>query len=273
MTAHDIINLIAIKHSRDLFVPECKGGSTWFTSDGEGSRLDAWAMKRSWAHPLVTGYEVKVSRQDFISDSKWPGYLEYCNAFYFVCPPDVIRPDEVGNDAGLYWVSKNAKMLQLKKKAPYRNIEINPDVYRYILMCRTKIVPGRVNMDTPALDEAAYWRAWLKEKIEKRDLGRTVSKALRDTLRHKVQEVEAENRSLRRENEGLRDIKEFCADLGITSFTSFRIRNLIREALTGMPTDFVANLDRCIERMTDLKERLNRHLSEEDETLQEVQRV
>lgn len=267
MTAKDIINLLANKHSRDLFVPECKNGSTWFTSNG--LRLDGWAMKRSWAHPLSIGYEVKTNRQDFINDNKWPGYLAYCNEFYFVCPPEIIQPNELGNDAGLYWTSKNGKTLYLKKKASYRDIEIHPDIYVYILMCRTKIVPRGMNNSGPDLDKSAYWKEWLKQKAEKRDLGMAVSKAIKKTLRDKVEEVDSENKHLRRENEALQDIKDFCTQLGITNYGRWTTRDKIREAMTGVPSNFMSTIDKCIDQMTTFRGQLNKRLTEYEEITKE----
>ena len=85
ITAQTVLELLAAKHSRDVFVPECKNGATHF-ADGM-QKIDAWAMKKSWASPCVTAHEIKVSRADFLKDDKWPGYLPYCNQFYFVTTP------------------------------------------------------------------------------------------------------------------------------------------------------------------------------------------
>jgi len=82
-TADQILNLLLIKHSKDVCVPECKGGPTWF---GRHDRMDLWTMARSWAHPRCCAYEIKVSRSDFVNDKKWMAYLEYCNELYFVAP-------------------------------------------------------------------------------------------------------------------------------------------------------------------------------------------
>jgi len=62
MTAKDIIKILSHKHRDDVFVTECKNGP----SNRGYLRLDAWVMARSWARPKVTGYEVKVSRSDFL---------------------------------------------------------------------------------------------------------------------------------------------------------------------------------------------------------------
>ncbi|MHB8109692.1 MAG: hypothetical protein ACYDHW_06640 [Syntrophorhabdaceae bacterium] len=259
MTSAEIIKLLAAKHARDLFVPECKNGSTWFTN---GSlRLDAWVMKRSWASPCTIGYEIKVSRQDFLNDNKYRGYLDYCNQFSFVCPPELIQPGELEPEIGLYWTSKNGKMLYTKKKALYRNIEINPDIYIYILMCRAKILPGSVYKgEMYKENNVEYWQEWLKEKVEKRDLGKLVRKGIREVLRYKVDAVDRENKSLRREIEQLQDIKTFCAELGITNYGLWGARDVIREALAGVPNDFVRTIDSSIREIVRFRRALNGHI-------------
>ncbi len=135
ISSKTILEALSYKHSEDIFIPECKNGSSF----GGHLRMDAWVLKRSWAHPLAIGYEIKVSRGDYEADEKWRGYMEYCNEFYFVCPSNLIQPDELPDDTGLFWLSKTGTRLYKKKKAKYRNLTIPEDLYRYILMWRTKI--------------------------------------------------------------------------------------------------------------------------------------
>ncbi len=259
MNAKDIIKLLAQKHARDLFVSECKNGSTWFTEGG--LRLDAWVMKRSWASPLTIGYEVKVSRQDFLSDSKWHGYLDYCNEFYFVCPPELIQPNELPR-SGPGTGHRKTRCLY-KKKALYRNVTVNPNIYVYILMCRTKVLPGSAYKgDIYKENHLDYWRAWLKEKTEKRDFGHLVGRAIRDTIRNKIDKVERENNRLQHENEQLQDIKDFCTELGITSYSRWSARDTIREAAAGIPGDFMITLNSCVKSVVRFKEELDRHIQE-----------
>lgn len=98
MTAKQILDLIAAKHANDVFVPECKDGSTVF---GSHFRLDAWAMNRSWANPMSTGYEIKVSRSDWLRDDKINAYADLCNRLYLVAPAGVIEPAEIPPFCGL----------------------------------------------------------------------------------------------------------------------------------------------------------------------------
>jgi len=58
--AEVIIKALQIKHSDCVFVPECKDGPTQSVSNF--LRMDAWVMVKSWSHPRMIGYEVKVSR-------------------------------------------------------------------------------------------------------------------------------------------------------------------------------------------------------------------
>ena len=58
--------MLEIRHSEDIYVPECKSGQSW--GNDTCYRLDEWAMKKSYSKPLITGYEIKVSRNDFMND-------------------------------------------------------------------------------------------------------------------------------------------------------------------------------------------------------------
>lgn len=137
ITAPDLVRLLARRHTQDVFVHECKNGPSQGVAGMQ--RLDGWAMKKSWLNPLAIGYEVKVSRSDFTGDRKWPGYLEYCNEFYFVTPLGLIEASEVPEPAGLIVCSRNCKRLFIKKKAPYRDLEVPASLLKYILFARVAV--------------------------------------------------------------------------------------------------------------------------------------
>jgi len=40
-------------------------------------------MPRPLLNPACTGYDIKISRSDFLGDEKWTGYLPLCNLLYF----------------------------------------------------------------------------------------------------------------------------------------------------------------------------------------------
>lgn len=173
--AERILRLLREKHAADVFVEECKDGPT---HAGRHLRLDAWVMPRSWVHPETTGYEIKVSRSDFLRDEKWTAYLAMCHRLYFVCPHGLIDTAELPQDVGLMWVAKTGTRLMTKRKAVPREVEIPEDVWRYILMCRATITRERYSKDG-----VEYWREWLEEKRERQSIGYKVGERIREHIR------------------------------------------------------------------------------------------
>lgn len=55
-----------------------------------GRRVDVFGVAKDGA---LVAVEVKSSREDFLSDAKWPEYLDYCDLFYFAVPEDF--PDDL----------------------------------------------------------------------------------------------------------------------------------------------------------------------------------
>ena len=119
MTAKDIVEALERNHAGCITMPEATIGSSF----GEGSRIDFWAMKPTWADIKKTwAYEIKVSRSDFKSDTKWPRYVPYCSRFYFICPWGLIDPKEIESPAGLCWVDAEG-IVHIKKRAKVRVVE------------------------------------------------------------------------------------------------------------------------------------------------------
>lgn len=55
----------------------------------------------------IRGFEIKITRADFLKDKreeKWKKYLDYCDTFYWICRPDVIKREDVDGPAGLMWI-------------------------------------------------------------------------------------------------------------------------------------------------------------------------
>lgn len=180
--------MLAERHKEDVFVPQCKDGASY----GQGLLiLDGWAMKKSWANPCVTGYEIKVSRSDFQRDDKWRGYLAYCNEFYFVCPSGMLKPEEIPEPAGLLCASKTGGVLFRKKKAARRDPQIPLSIYQYILMTRTKITreiqPG---------GKREFWAKWLEDQKVDREFGWAVRGKIRKAVSESIEKVEKENKDL-----------------------------------------------------------------------------
>jgi hypothetical protein len=235
--AHEIVDLLACRHSADIFVPECKNGPSQCRTH---LRLDAWAMLKSWSKPHTFGYEIKVSRSDFLGDDKWHLYLPYCSHFYFVVPAGLIEPSEVPENAGLIYVSATGSKLFTKRKAPWRNVEIPEDFYRYILMCRT-----RISREYDGPSKADVWRQWLEEKLEKRKLGYQVSRAIRDH----VDKVQRENERLQEQMKEYDEVRSVLVRLGIDPNHRYGFRwsaeDRLREAMAKVPPSLMKAIERA----------------------------
>ena len=129
VTASAVAQLLLARHQDDVWAQEIA------IVPGNKRRIDFWAMTKSHSNLLTQGYEIKVSRGDFMGDNKWMDYLAACNRLYLVCPYGMVAPEEIMPEAGLIWVTKNGSKLLTKKKAQYRTDGVDPTfVYRQLLM-------------------------------------------------------------------------------------------------------------------------------------------
>lgn len=179
VTSTEIKQALANKHYKDFFLTEVKSGSTWFTSVGDMKILDGLAIRKSWSSPCFTGYEIKVSRSDFLRDAKFYTYEELCNCLYVVCPKGMIDRTELPESVGLMYYDREKKTITTKKKAIYRKIEYTPDLLLYIIY-------SRLDSDRyPFFSEKQeYFKAYLEGKAENRSIGRHMkSKLLEENIR------------------------------------------------------------------------------------------
>jgi len=151
VTAGQILSKLEKMHTQkpdhralpDAFYTEVKTGRT---RPGY-LRLDAVAIKQSWAKPCITGYEIKVSRSDFLRDKKWQNYQKYCHEFYFVSPPGIVKVEDLDKlgcgDVGLIYYSPEHDCLFTKRRAMYREIDLrSPEVVgmlMYLAMYRANV--------------------------------------------------------------------------------------------------------------------------------------
>lgn len=116
-------------------------------STKSGRRLDMLSL--DYMKGCVRGYEIKVSRQDFLTDKKWQEYLPYCNQFYFVVPKGLILPEELPPEIGLIYIEpgnlyehysddqpvrtyKKCFRLDLKRRAKQHG-QVTEKIYDYIM--------------------------------------------------------------------------------------------------------------------------------------------
>jgi hypothetical protein len=98
VTAFEITKALGKRHRNEFFITECKNGPTIY---GSGLlQFDAVAIYKSWANPQIRGYEIKVSRSDFLQDNKYSLYLPYFHEFYFAVPKGMVQRQEVEENIG-----------------------------------------------------------------------------------------------------------------------------------------------------------------------------
>lgn len=248
MKSEKVIELLAARHTEDIFVPECRiGGAT-----GRGTIMDAWAMPKSWAHPAVCGYEIKVSRNDFVRDTKWRNYLECCNLFYFVAPPGIISVSELPPEAGLLETSVAGARLFVKKKAPHRAIDIPENVFRYVIMNRCRIIaedaPGR-----RVSWKVNNWETELAKRAEDRNYGRLLGKRIGETYRKDVLTVQTKNIELEALMKNYEKHRAFLVKMGFdpdnTYVSEWEFERRWQKMQSGVDPSFIRNLKNSAEQM------------------------
>ena len=203
----EITKALAKRHHTEFFITQCKTGPT-----GTGMlQFDALAIYKSWAHPNIIGYEVKTSRNDFLKDAKYHGYLPYCHELYFVTPTGMVQRQEVEENIGLIWYNPATKALTTKKKVVRRNIEISSKLLLYVIMNR---------LDSDRLpfvsNKTEYWREWLNEKINNKELGYRVKSKLLEKVAQQEQEIKRYKNS-KADREELSEIDKIMHKHGIWS--------------------------------------------------------
>lgn len=259
-TSDMVMAALKAKHSEDVFVPECKDGP----SNGSFSRMDAWVMPRSWAHPDITCYEVKVSRQDFVGDIKWRNYLPCCNYLYFATAPGIVKDGELPAEVGHLELSKTGNRLFLRKKAARReaNVDQVNQVMRYILMWRAHV--GRDKEVSGSLG-ASRWENVLAEKAEKRRYGHMLGKRIGRIYQDDVSRVESENAKLRRQHENYESIRRCIQKVGLDPemCSEWHFNSKLRELLNGGHRDVTADVQKAIYALTNLKSELEKAMKPE----------
>lgn len=198
-TEDSIRRLLAARHATDLFVAGCKNGPT----QKIGARLrilDAWVLASTWSPATCLGYEIKISRGDWLRDEKWAEYLPLCHLFSIVAPKGLIQPEELPKGVGLLEAigKGTGARLVTRRKAVRRAIEWPIDLMIYVLMSRVRV---RQEAPTAADERAArgeFWRARFETEDALRTLGRQNRTAFAKALEQACSERDAARRAVER---------------------------------------------------------------------------
>lgn len=208
--ADQIKHALSKRHDDDFFCTEVKNGPSY---TGELLIMDALAMRKSWANPCISAYEIKVSRSDFQKDQKWPGYLKYCNQFSFVCPKGLIDQDELPAEVGLIYYNPEKQTLYTKRKAKHRLIDPPVDLYIYLLMSR--IESDRHPFFT---NRREFIQAYLNDKENRRrlafELGSKMSNEIKD-MDDELRDLQFEVNRMRKKVEQMDKLQDMLRKYGI----------------------------------------------------------
>lgn len=235
----------------DVFLTEVKNGRTW--DNREPLRMDALAIRKSWAKPLVVGYEVKVSRSDFLQDTKWPKYMDLCHEFYFVCPNELIAADELPPTVGLIWYNPEKDCITTRRKAVYRPVDIPKDMLWYLVMTRTNS-----DRQHPFFSgKREFFEAWVEEKENKEKLGRVVgSKAFKfiQELQGQISYLELELKAANRDKKQFEAACQVAINHGATVWQAHNnltlfLEDALKTTLPPKMAELVGNIERDASRL------------------------
>ena len=249
-TSTDIKLALAEKHYKDFFLTEVKSGSTWLTSVGNMKILDGLAIRKSWTSPCFTGYEIKVTRSDFLRDAKFYTYEELCNCLYIVCPKGMIDRTELPESVGLMYYDPEKKTITTKKKAIYRKIEYSPDLLLYIIY--TRLSSDRYPFFS---DKKEYFEAYLSGKADNRMLSQAIKTKLVEDNCRLERELE-EVRGFKEQYETYREIRKVLQKHQIYGWRAKDIAQELDEALNRKCPEDISSLRKVLESVVERMKRM-----------------
>lgn len=267
MKTADIMELLRTRHAGDVYYEES------VIKQGE-LRMDAWAMIKSWAHPRVIGYEVKLTRADFLSDHKMQRYLPYCNEMYLVCPRGIVDPSEVNESTGLIFVASTGNKLITRKKAPWRDVQIPEQFYRALLFGKASSdvqrMTAREQEVMRRIGQLGDLEAYVDGRKELSELGGTVAHKIasdyrtmlydKDRVKYGMEKLEAERSAWDQISRKLRTIFGYRFDMLIRDGEQEFAESMMREKLEALEhpeKQVVGRIGSFIKELEELKRSLS----------------
>jgi len=254
VTSAEIKEALALWHSnpRDYFITECKTGSTYFPPPQGLLKFDGLAITKSYTKPCIAGYEIKVSRGDFLQDPKWHLYLQYCNEFYFVVPTGLVKKEELPAEVGLIYYNAEKQTLKKVKKALYRDIEEPIGIYKYIVFSR--LGQDRIPFYE---DRAEYARDYLRDKKGKRSIGDVLGSKMAKELQESYQKLDELEQS-REELENWKKVKNLLRKYNIMGWGWHRNDKWLEELEKAITSSYPKGLENVRDELQCLVEQLDR---------------
>lgn len=265
VTSSDIKKALAAKHWRDFFLTEVKSGPTQLAVSGGLKILDGLAIRKSWTSPCFTGYEVKISRGDFLRDAKFYTYEELVNCLYIVCPKGMIDRTELPESVGMMYYDPERKTITTRKKAIYRKIEYSPEMLLYIIFFR--LDSDRYPFFS---SKQEYFEAYLAGKSDNRVLGHAVRTALVKDNARLENELEA-LREFERQYEAHKAIMEVLHKHHIWGYRGKDIGDELDKALSSKCPNDISDILRSAERLVERLRAVEARDGQKEEALKKME--
>jgi len=175
-------------------------------------RLDAIAVRPSWAKQEIHGIEIKASRSDFLKDDKWPNYLPSCKQFWLVTAPGVMMAAEVPEEAGWLEASANGARLFMRKKAPNRKIDPDDECHLMKRLLFGVYWGSRRRPHEQTKTRAEELADWVAKREDDLTLSQHVSAKVRRMITH----WQVEHEGMQLKVKGYEQFREALASAGIT---------------------------------------------------------
>lgn len=147
-------------------------------------RLDGvgieWAHSNLWVH----GYEIKVSRADWLRDAKFERYRPYCDTLTVVCPKGLIDRREMPGDIGLMWYDPESDTLRCRRRPGYDAPGVDTGPLKDRLL--REVARGFIG---PAAGRYGHY-ATAREYVEQKTAMQNIGLALGSKLAWRIQELE-----------------------------------------------------------------------------------
>lgn len=150
-------------------------------------RLDGVELEWSYGNMWVHGFEIKVSRSDWLRDAKYERYRKYCDTLTVVCPKGMIGRDEIPGDIGLMWYDPDKNMLRYKRKPGYDTPDKDTSILKDRLL---RSIVKSVWYDSSVSRYGRYDTA--KDYLDQKATMKGVGRALGSKMALRLQALEAQ---------------------------------------------------------------------------------
>jgi len=150
---------VLLFHGHTSYLYEIKMSRADFRADSHKEARTKWKFKGYWAGSRIhKGYEKFVLQWKNYSPELYYIEAPHLGMYrYYVCPSGLIKPEEIPDGWGLYWV-KNGRYYQKKKSGKFRR-----NLYQENILLVSAL---RKNLVSEGNDKNIAFKNWEKREVE-----------------------------------------------------------------------------------------------------------